>query len=76
MKLMQVLHRLDVTINRGAEGLTNKVFIGDISEDKAVELAGKFISEAFIWTVRASLLDFANYVLFLHLPPVLPCKAP
>ena len=38
-------------MNRGAEGKTGKVFVADISEEKAMELAGKFVSESFVWAV-------------------------
>ena len=47
----QWLHRAEVAINRGAEGKTGKVFVADISEEKAMELAGKFVSESFVWAV-------------------------
>ena len=51
---LQVLHRLEVRVNRGAEGKVAKVFVGDLSEENALELAGKVISESFIWLVSAS----------------------
>ena len=50
---LQVLHRLEVRVNRGAEGKVAKVFVGDLSEENALELAGKVISESFIWLVSA-----------------------
>ena len=53
---MQVLHRLEVRVNRGAEGKTGKVFVGNLSEENALELAGKVISESFVWLVSASVL--------------------
>lgn len=55
---LQVLHRLDVRVNRGAEGKSAKVFVGDLSEENALELAGKVISETFVWLVRAPCYPF------------------
>ena len=51
-RLAQYLHRADVAITRGSEGKTGKVFVGDISEERAVELASKFVSESFVFAVR------------------------
>ena len=48
---LQVLHRFEVRVNRGAEGKSGKVFVGDLSEENALELAGKVISESFLWLV-------------------------
>lgn len=52
--LLQTLHRLDVRVNRGAEGKSGKVFVGNLSEENAMDLAGKVVSEAFVWGVRLS----------------------
>lgn len=51
---LQMLHRLEVRVNRGAEGKSGKVFVGDLSEENALELAGKVISESFLWLVSPS----------------------
>lgn len=48
---MQTLHRFEVRVNRGAEGKSAKVFVGQLSEENALELAGKVISESFLWLV-------------------------
>ena len=48
---LQILHRFEVRVNRGAEGKSAKVFVGQLSEENALELAGKVISESFIWLV-------------------------
>ena len=48
---MQILHRFEVRVNRGAEGKSAKVFVGQLSEENALELAGKVISESFLWLV-------------------------
>lgn len=49
--VLQVLHRFEVRVNRGAEGKSAKVFVGQLSEENALELAGKVISESFVWVV-------------------------
>ena len=49
---VQVLHRMQVAVDRGAEGKVGKVFVANISEEKAMELAGRVVSEGFVWTVR------------------------
>ena len=49
---LQWLHRLEVGITRGAEGKTGRAFVGDMSEEKAVELASKVVSEGFLYGVR------------------------
>ena len=54
IRLAQYLHRADVAITRGAEGKSSRVFVGDISEEHAVELASKFVSESFIFAVRSA----------------------
>jgi hypothetical protein len=45
----QRLHRLEVAIARGAEGKSGPAFVGDLTEERAVELAGKVASEGFVW---------------------------
>eukprot|EP00884_Botryococcus_braunii_P009205 jgi/Botrbrau1/18286/Bobra.0179s0017.1 len=54
--LAQKLHRLDVGVSRGAEGSSGRAFVGELTEDKAVELAGKVVSEGFVYTVAIGLL--------------------
>ena len=48
---LQRLHRVDVGISRGAEGKGGRVFVADMVEDKAVELASKVVSEGFLYSV-------------------------
>lgn len=50
-----------MAINRGAEGKTGRYFVADISEEKALALSSKFVSETFLFSVRA---------LLQHLPPL------
>jgi hypothetical protein len=42
---------MEVAINRGAEGKTGRYFVPNISEERAVELAARFISESFLFSV-------------------------
>ena len=48
---MQWLHRLDVGLSRGAQGQEGRVFVADITEEKAVQLASKVVSEGFLYVV-------------------------
>ncbi len=50
------LHGLEVRITRGAEGKTGKVFVGAMSEEKAVQMASKVASEIFIYGTALVLL--------------------
>jgi hypothetical protein len=52
----QWLHGLEVSITRGAEGKTGKVFVGSMSEEKAVQMASKVASEVFIYSTAVVLL--------------------
>lgn len=47
----QKLHRLEVRVSRGAEGASGRAFVGELTEEKALELAGKVVSEGFVYTV-------------------------
>lgn len=49
---VQWLHRLEVSITRGAEGKTGRAFVANMSDERAVELASKVASEGFIYGVR------------------------
>jgi len=53
---LQRLHRLEVTVDRGAAGASGKAFVGDLTEEKAVELAGKVASEGFVWATAVTIL--------------------
>jgi hypothetical protein len=52
----QWAHRLEIGINRGAEGKTGRVFVGAMSEEAALQLASKAVSEGFVYTVAIGLL--------------------
>ena len=41
-----------MAINRGAEGKTGRYFVPNISEEKALELSSRFVSESFLFSVR------------------------
>lgn len=56
INVAQWLHRLEVGITRGAEGKTGRAFVGDMSEEKAVELASKVASEGFLYGMGVALL--------------------
>jgi len=49
------LHRFDVSLTRSAEGKSGKAFVGDMSEEKAVQLASKVVSEGFVYGVSLAL---------------------
>jgi hypothetical protein len=52
----QWLHGLEISITRGAEGKTGKVFVGSMSEEKAVQMASKVASEGFVYGTALVLL--------------------
>lgn len=47
------MHKAEVTITRMSEGKTNKLFVGSMSDDRALELASKIVSEGFIFSVSS-----------------------
>ena len=49
----QRLHRIEVWITRSADGKTGKAFVGDMTEEKSIEMASKLVSEGFVFTVSA-----------------------
>lgn len=49
------MHKAEITITRMSEGKTNKLFVGSMSDDRALELASKIVSEGFIFSVRSLL---------------------
>eukprot|EP00803_Ostreobium_quekettii_P007286 evm.model.scf_633.5 EVM.evm.TU.scf_633.5 scf_633:54645-55341(+) len=49
-----MIHRVEVRMSRGAEGKNGKAFIGDMTEEKAMELASRLVSEGFVFTVGAA----------------------
>lgn len=52
---VQVLHRMEVYITRGAAGKESKAFVGRISDEKALEMATRLVSEGFIFSVDLNL---------------------
>mmetsp|Transcript_31258 Transcript_31258/g.79716 ORF Transcript_31258/g.79716 Transcript_31258/m.79716 type:complete len:188 (-) Transcript_31258:359-922(-) len=54
----QWTHRLEVLITRGAEGKGGKVFVGDMTEEKSLELASKLVSEGFVFFVGMVIVMF------------------
>ena len=52
----QVLHRWNVSLNRAARGQERKTDINPLNDERALNLAGKFFSETFIYAVGGGLL--------------------
>ena len=66
----QAVHRFETRVTRSAEGKTGRVFVGDLSDENAMDLAGKLVSEFFVYTVRAP----ATLLPQVHSPPL--CSNP
>lgn len=47
-------------MTRGAEGKVGKVFVGDMAEDKAVQLASTVVSEGAVYSVRIFFIYCGN----------------
>lgn len=47
---------MDIIISRRFEGKENRVFVGEMSEDKAINLASRFVSEGFVYGTAILLL--------------------
>ncbi|GAB4813002.1 hypothetical protein N2152v2_000048 [Parachlorella kessleri] len=47
----QRMHKLEVSINRGAEGKAGRAFVGEMSDEKALQLASRIVSEGFVYAV-------------------------
>ncbi|KAL4446665.1 hypothetical protein ABPG77_007909 [Micractinium sp. CCAP 211/92] len=56
INIAQWLHRLEVSITRGAEGKTGRAFVANMSDERAVELASKVASEGFIYGMGVALV--------------------
>jgi hypothetical protein len=48
---VQSIHKFEVLITRKAEGKEGRAFIGNMTEEKSVELASKIASESFLFAV-------------------------
>ena len=48
---MQKMHKIEVGISRAAEGKVGKFFVGNMSDERALELASKVVSEGFVFGV-------------------------
>lgn len=55
--LLQFLHRTEVRISRGAEGKEGKAFVGSMTDERALEMASKVVSEGFVFVVCIMNLD-------------------
>lgn len=47
----QRLHRFEVWVTRAADGKTGKAYVGEMTEEKSIELASKLASEGFVFGV-------------------------
>jgi len=56
VNLAQKMHKTEVTITRMSEGKTNRLFVGNMSDDKALELAAKIVSEGFVFSVGVAVI--------------------
>lgn len=56
INIAQWIHTLEVSIDRGAQGKTGRVFVGDMSEEKSIQLASKVASESFVYGTALILL--------------------
>ena len=48
---VQQMHKIEVGISRAAEGKVGKFFVGNMSDERALELASKVASEGFVFGV-------------------------
>ena len=48
---LQKWHKIEVGISRSAEGKVGKFFVGDMSDERALQLASKVVSEGFVFGV-------------------------
>lgn len=59
--LFQFIHRAEIRISRGAEGKEGKAFVGSMTDEKALEMASKVVSEGFVFAVSIGYLDNSWY---------------
>ena len=52
---LQKWHKVEVGISRAAEGKVGKFFVGDMSDERALQLASKVVSEGFVFGVSQPL---------------------
>eukprot|EP00192_Tetraselmis_astigmatica_P014898 CAMPEP_0117668298 /NCGR_PEP_ID=MMETSP0804-20121206/11467_1 /TAXON_ID=1074897 /ORGANISM="Tetraselmis astigmatica, Strain CCMP880" /LENGTH=175 /DNA_ID=CAMNT_0005476165 /DNA_START=252 /DNA_END=779 /DNA_ORIENTATION=+ len=62
INMAQTMHRVEVRITRGAEGKEGKAFVGQMTEEKAMELASKLVSEGFVFSVGAGVVVYEYVV--------------
>ncbi|KAL3141945.1 hypothetical protein ABBQ32_004595 [Trebouxia sp. C0010 RCD-2024] len=56
VKLAQKWHKIEVGISRSAEGKIGKFFVGDMSDEHALQLASKVVSEGFVFGVGVTII--------------------
>lgn len=66
---MQKWHKIEVGISRAAEGKVGRFFVGDMSDEHALQLASKVVSEGFVFGVSQSLCAHgAELLIILQVP--------
>lgn len=56
VSLAQQMHKIEVGISRAAEGKVGKFFVGNMSDERALELASKVASEGFVFGVGVTVI--------------------
>lgn len=56
VNLAQKMHKIEVGISRSAEGKVGKFFVGNMSDERALELASKVVSEGFVFSVGVTII--------------------
>lgn len=56
VRLAQQMHKIEVGISRAAEGKVGKFFVGNMSDERALELASKVASEGFVFGVGVTVI--------------------
>lgn len=56
INLAQKMHKIEVGISRAAEGKVGKFFVGNMSDERALELASKVASEGFVFGVGVAVI--------------------
>ncbi|DBA76379.1 hypothetical protein WJX77_005390 [Trebouxia sp. C0004] len=56
VNLAQKMHKIEVGISRAAEGKVGKFFVGNMSDERALELASKVVSEGFVFGVGVTVI--------------------
>lgn len=78
--ILQGIHALDFAMTRFAEGKAiksggSRKFVATLDDDRAMDLAGKFVSEGFVLAVGALLVHAENIdPMYEHIEVCLMCS--